>query len=175
MSAIRFTIATNQITSPAAARATSSRRPCSLCRPARTNRSASACRARASAPAGSARSTAAASRFSNRAQPSDPANAATAPSTSAAASTGRCRVACATLRAFPARISPSCSRRHNRGSRCRKSSASATRRSALPDVVSNRAPSSARQNPATSGVPAPPTSRPSARPGTPARSVRSPG
>ena len=87
------------------------------------------------------------------------ANGASCASTYAAASRDRSAwmVVSATRRARHAGRSPACTRRHNRGSRCRSSRACPTSRFADTVEIPRTAPSSLMQNSATNGAPTPAT------------------
>ena len=77
-------------------------------------------------------------------------------STTATVSALRWRVASAVRRPIHGFTSPATIRAHSAGSRCRRSNASPTSRSAADDEVARTTPSSAGANSATPGVPSPP-------------------
>ena len=91
------------------------------------------------------------------AQDSFPTDGASWASTQPACAAVRCRVAAAMWRAWWAGTCPVSAAAQIERSRCRRSSASAISRDAEPSDMRNAQPSSAGQNPATVGVPSPPS------------------
>ncbi len=100
----------------------------------------------------------------NRRHVKPPARSATFASTLAAASRDRARASWTIRRASHTSTSPSWTRRHSSGNRCRRSSPSPISDFAAPSVVARTAPSSAGANSATSGVPSPPSRTSRSRP-----------
>ena len=87
-------------------------------------------------------------------------------STTETVSRDRWRVASAVRRPIHGFTSPATILAHSRGSRCRRSRASPTSRSAAADEVARTTPSSAGANSATQGVPSPPNRTSCSLPGS---------
>ncbi len=171
LSATRSTVPSNRITSGASARTNTVLVPCSVDPDTQAPKDSRAAWSACSAASGSVRIQVAWMMRSSRVQEIRSAYGAISMSTCPQTGTVRGRVASATLRPIHALTSPAWTRAHRPGSRCRRSSAAATSRSAAWVEMPSTAPSSAVANSATSGVPAPPSRSSRSQPG----SARLPG